>query len=66
MDSMGLKMEQDNVSSVSEELLKLGFKQCTLDPPIFYLHKDDELKGIICCHVDDFLHSGGLYMQALS
>ena len=30
--------------SVKEELLKLGFKQCTLDPAIFYLHKDGKLK----------------------
>ena len=43
----------------------LGFKQCTLDQAIFYLHKVDKLKGIICCHVDVFLHSGGLYFKIL-
>ena len=44
--------------SVKEELLKLGFRQCTLDPAIFYVHKDGKLRGIICCHVDDFLACG--------
>ena len=51
--------------SVKEELLKLGFKQCLLDPAIFFLHKDGKLDGIICCHVDDFLHSGGRYFETL-
>ena len=51
--------------SVKEELLKLGFKQCSLDPAIFYLHKDGKLEGIICFHVDDFLHSGGMYFETL-
>ena len=32
--------------SVKEELLKLGIKQCLLDPAIFYLHKDGKLEGI--------------------
>ena len=27
---------------VKEELLKLGFRQCTLDPAIVYVHKDGE------------------------
>ena len=49
--------------SVKEELLKLGFKQCTLDPAIFYVRKDEKLRGIICCHVDDFLHSGDMYFE---
>ena len=49
--------------SVKEELLKLGFKQCTLDPAISYVRKDEKLRGIICCHVDDFLHSGDMYFE---
>ena len=49
--------------SVKEELLKLGFKQCTLDPAIFYVRKDEQLRGIICCHVDDIVHSGDMYFE---
>ncbi|CAC5412222.1 unnamed protein product [Mytilus coruscus] len=44
--------------SVREELLSLGCKQCSLDPAVFVKHTDQRLSGIICCHVDDFLHSG--------
>ena len=51
--------------SVKEELLKLGFRQCTLDPAILYVHKDGKLRGIICCHVDDFLHAGDPYFETL-
>ena len=49
------------VISVKEKLLKLGFKQWILDPAIFYVRKDEKLRGIICCHVDVFLHSGDMY-----
>ena len=31
---------------------------CDIEPAMFYLHKGDKLGGIICCHVDDFLHAG--------
>ena len=31
---------------------------CDLDPAMFFLHNDGKLNGIICCHVDDFLHAG--------
>ena len=44
--------------SVKEELLKLGCKQCSLDPAVFILRSEQNLNGIICCHVDDFLHAG--------
>ena len=44
--------------SVKEELINLGFIQCKLDPAVFYVHKDKKLIGMICCHVDDFLHAG--------
>ena len=40
------------------ELLKLGCKISEMDPAMFYLHKGDKLSGIVCCHVDDFLHAG--------
>ena len=51
--------------SVKEELLKLGFTQCNLDPAVFYLKERKKLKGIICCHVDDFLHAGDLSFEKL-
>ena len=51
--------------SVREELMKLGFTQCRLDPALFYVHKDNRLRGIICCHVDDFLHAGDELFEAL-
>ena len=44
--------------SVKDELLKLGFTQCKLDPAVFYIQENRKLRGIICCHVDDFLHAG--------
>ena len=44
--------------SVKEKLLKLGCKISEMDPTMFYLHKGDILSGIVCCHVDDFLHAG--------
>ena len=43
---------------VKEKLINLGFIQCKLDPAVFYVHKDKKLIGMICCHVDDFLHAG--------
>ena len=51
--------------SVKEELLKLGFTQCNLDPAVFYLQERKKLEGIICCHVDDFLHAGDLRFEKL-
>ena len=44
--------------SVKEELLKLGCKISEMDPAMFYLHKEDKLSGIVCCHVYDFLRAG--------
>ena len=44
--------------SVKEELLKLDFHQCDLDPAVFSVHEDGEMSVLICCHVDDFLHAG--------
>ena len=51
--------------SVKDELLTLGFTQCKLDPALFYLLKDNKLSGLICCHVDDFLHAGDKYFERL-
>ena len=45
--------------------MKLGFTQCKLDPAAFYVQKDSRLRGIICCHVDDFLHGGDEYFELL-
>lgn len=42
---------------VQEKLVKLGCKQSYLDPTVFVLQTHG-LNGIICCHVDDFLHAG--------
>jgi hypothetical protein len=45
--------------SVQEHLLsKCGCEQSSLDPALFYYKIHGSLKGIICCHVDDFLHAG--------
>ena len=44
--------------SVKETLLKLGFKQCVLDPAVFFVQNEGKLIGIICCHVEDVLHAG--------
>ena len=51
--------------SVKEELLKLGCKMCEIDPAMFYLHRNDKLCGIVCCHVDDFLHAGDEYFEKM-
>ena len=51
--------------SVREELLKLGCIQCDLDPAMFYLKKNGQLNGIICCHVDDFLHAGDEHLDSV-
>ena len=51
--------------SVREELLKLGCIQYDLDPAMFYLKKNGQLNGIICCHVDDFLHAGDEHLDSV-
>lgn len=51
--------------SVKEELLKLGCKMCEIDPAMFFLHKGGKLSGIVCCHVDDFLHAGDEYFEKI-
>ena len=38
----------------------IGGKVSIMDPAIFHWHdKDNKLEGILACHVDDFLFSGG-------
>ena len=49
--------------SVKEEILKLGCKISEMDPVMFFLHKGDKLSGIVCCHVDDFLHAGDEHFE---
>lgn len=44
--------------SVADCLLSLGCTKSALDPALFYMKKDGQLKGIIACHIDDFLHAG--------
>ena len=51
--------------SVKDELLKLGFTQCKLDPAVFYFQVKRKLRGVICCHVDDFLHGGDQSFEKL-
>ena len=66
MDCMDLKMKQDSFyESVKEELINLGFIQCNLDPAVLYGHKNKKLIGMICCHVDDFLHAGNNLIERL-
>ena len=50
--------------SVRGELLNLGCTQSSLDPALFYLRDSQEgLQGIICCHIDDFLHAGNTFFD---
>ena len=51
--------------SVKGGLLKLGFTQCKLDPAVFYIQEDKKLRGVICCHVDDFLRAGDHFFERL-
>ena len=51
-----------------EELLKLGCKQSTHDPALFFkMNSSNEMIGIIVLHVDDFLHAGNkLFEETVS
>ena len=51
--------------SVKEELLRLGCKMCDIDPAMFFLNNGGKLSGIICCHVDDFLHAGDEHLEMI-
>ena len=41
--------------SVKEVLKKSGAINSTFYDFLFYWHKDNEIQGLICCHVDDFV-----------
>ena len=51
--------------SVRNELLSLGCTQSNFDPAMFMLAESGCLHGIICCHVDDFLHAGSKTFEAI-
>lgn len=51
--------------SVRDELLKLGCSQSKMDPALFTKENGNILVGIVCCHVDDFLHAGEMEFQDL-
>ena len=38
---------------------------CEIDSAMFFVHKDGKLSGMICCHVDDFLHAGNVYFEGI-
>ena len=45
--------------SVQEHLLlKCGCEQSVRDPALFLYRTHGVLRGMICCHADDFLHAG--------
>jgi hypothetical protein len=44
--------------SVVDTLKKVGCRQSTLDPALFYKTDRGNLVGVVACHVDDFLHAG--------
>lgn len=59
-------MVQDNFFlSVRNELLSLGCTQSKLDPAMFMRIENGCLSGIICCHIDDFLHAGNKYFETV-
>lgn len=51
--------------SVRNELLSLGCTQSKLDPAMFMRIENGCLSGIICCHIDDFLHAGNKYFETV-
>ena len=51
------------IGSVSEGFPSYSFTQYKLDPAVFYIQEDKNLRGVICCHVDDFLHAGDQFLK---
>ena len=43
---------------VVNELLSKGVNKSKFDNALFYYRQNDELQGVICSHVDDFLYGG--------
>ena len=44
--------------SVTNCMLDLGCERSSLEPALFYFKKNGEVKGMMACHIDDFLHAG--------
>lgn len=45
--------------------MRLGCQISKMDPAMFFLHTNGKLSGIICCHVDDFLHAGNECLERI-
>ena len=45
-------------NKVSSELINSGLSKCKMDEALFSWHRDNELKGLVAGHVDDFFWSG--------
>lgn len=51
--------------SVKDELIRLGCKMSEMDPAMFFLLNRGKLSGMVCCHVDDFLHAGDEHLEKI-
>ena len=52
---------------LKETLEKLGLKVVSGDPALFTLHKNGQLLGIVCLHVDDlFMTGNNLFKQIMT
>ena len=49
-------------TKVKKVLLSLGARNSKLDPAVFFW-SEDSLKGVLACHVDDFLWAGDLEFE---
>ena len=43
--------------ALSKALAKIKFRQCKLDPAVFYTHKNNDI-AVLACHVDDCTITG--------
>ena len=44
--------------NLKQNLIALGLKNSSLDPSLFYMHRNGKLCGVLVTHIDDFLHCG--------
>ena len=44
--------------SVGAAMREMECQQSSLDPALFYLITDGQLRGVMVCHIDDFIHAG--------
>lgn len=51
--------------SVKDELIRLGYKMSEMDPAMFFLLNRGKFSGMVCCHVDDFLHAGDEHLEKI-